>query len=129
MAGLGHAQGLGQAGAQTFEGQGAVAGLRSLVAGDDPDGGSEALEEPRPLPGTEGSRRRNVEADLGLGVGSVGVLAAWSARAGKAPFELVEGDDTGAGDTQSVRHNLTVVGAMGAGALPWGVPATGRDAF
>jgi len=128
MAGFGHPQGFGQAGAQAFEGQGAVAGLGALVAGNDPDGRSEALEEPRPLPGTEGSRQGDVEANLGFGVGGVGVLAARSAGPGEAPFELVERDGAGAGDTQSVRHNLTVVGAVGAGALPWGVPATGRDA-
>ena len=88
-------EGVGHPGAEPLHGQLPVAQLGSLVVDHHPDLGSQALEQPGPLPRPEARRPGHVEAQLDPGAHLVGVLAA-GATAGTEP-ELQLGDGNGEG--------------------------------
>ena len=87
-------------GAQPLERQLAILELRPTVGGHHTNGFAESLEEASAMTFTERRRRRDVEAHLGLGVGSVRVLAARTATRREPPFELVEGNRAAPIDAQ-----------------------------
>ena len=86
--------------ASPLQGQVAVTNLGALVGGDDADHRALPFEQPGPLAGAERRRRGHVEADLGLGIGGVGVLAAGATGGAEPPLHLVEGNATAPADDQ-----------------------------
>ncbi len=78
---------------QSIPSDGPIPGLGSFVGDPDPDLAPEGGQQPLPLLVVENGRPLDVEADLGSGVGSVGVLTTRPTRSAERPLELTDGND------------------------------------
>ena len=117
-------QRVGQPRPEPFERELAVACLRPRVGRGGARHRTEALEQPRALARSERRRRRDREAHLDAGVGGVRVLTTGTARARRAPLELVEADHARRRDAQRRHAPRSVLARASVSATFGRVPAS-----